>query len=404
MVYQNASNIEVVIAQQAGRGTLASTSGTAYYLPVNPGNGMTLAKANIESAAIRSDGQTLLPRHGSKSSAGAYEIDLGQQHLDMLIQGVMRGAWGSALTLGTNGTIAGTASNGLLIFGSGNPVALGVRAGMVARFAGLTGSGTANNAKNLRVLAADGTSITVPANEIVNFGPVQDLIITVPGRYVLNGTTERYFTVEERESDIDSSIVHGDVKVTGIDLQMQPDAMVKATANLMGRGLYGTYTGGASPYFTAGTQFTGLGLVTSDMVLRLNGTDIADLTGISLKIEPGGQGQPVIGTALQADVFLGLLKVSGQLSGIRTDFAKLGNFLAEDTISLSVLMRENEGEPTSFQSLYIGQLKLNTNGKNFAQSGPMIETIDFMAGVDLRGTGSGYARTTVLWQTEATVP
>lgn len=402
MAYQSASNVEVIIAQQAGRGTLASGTGTAYYLPINPGSGLTLTKAKIDSNAIRRDGQRTIHRHGSKSGGGSYEMDLGLQHPDMLVQAAMRGAWGSAITLGTNGTITGTAATGIIQFGSGTPVGLGVRAGMVARFAGLTGTGTANNAKNLRIASVDGTSITF-ADTLLSFAVTQDLVITIPGRYVTNGTTERYFTVEEREGDIDASNVFSDLKVGSVGLQIQPDQMVKITANMMGR-TAGTYTGTDSPYFATGTSFTGLGLVASDITLRLNGTDIADLTGINMTIEPGAQGQPVVGSNTQADIFTGLVKVSGQMTGIRTDFAKLGNFLSESTISLHVLMVENETEPKSFTSIYIGQLKLDTNGKSFAQQGPLIETIDFAAGIDTRGTASGYAATTVLWQTEATTP
>src|SRR4051812_30451418 len=93
MAYQSASNVEVLIAQQAGRGTLASAGGTSYYLPINPGSGLPLSKAKIESNAIRRDGQRAMHRHGSKSAGGSYELDLGLQHADLLIQGVMRGAW-----------------------------------------------------------------------------------------------------------------------------------------------------------------------------------------------------------------------------------------------------------------------------------------------------------------------
>lgn len=402
MPYQTASNVEVLIAQQAGRGTLASTGGTSYYLPINPGSGLTLSKAKIDSNAIRRDGQRAIHRHGSKSGAGSYEMDLGIQHPNMLVQAAMRGVWGTVAAFGTNGTIAGTASNGVFTFGSGDPIALGLREGMVVRLTGLTGSGTANNSKNLRVSAVTTTSFTTP-DTIVNFGPGQDTIVTTVGRFVLNGTTERYFTLEEREGDIDSSQVFSDCKVGSIGLQIQPDQMVKLTANLMGR-TAGTYTGTLSPYFTVGTAFTGLGIVASDITLRLNGTDIADLTGVNMTIEPGAQGQPVVGSNTQADIFTGLVKVSGQLTGIRSDFAKLNNFIAEDTISLHVLMVEFESEPKSFHSLYIGQLKLDTNGKSFAQQGPLIETIDFAAGIDQRGTAAGVAATTVLWQSDGTTP
>lgn len=402
MPFQTASNVEVLIAQQAGRGTIASAGGTSYYLPINPGSGLTLTKAKIDSNAIRRDGQRAIHRHGSKSGGGSYEMDLGLQHPNLLIMGAMKGTWATVAAFGTNGTIAGTASNGKFIFGSGSVTALGLREGMVVRLSGITGSGTANNSKNLRVSAVDGTSFTTP-DTIVNFGPSQDTIVTVAGRYIVNGTTERYFTVEEREGDIDASIVFSDNKVGSVSLQIQPDQMVKITANLMGR-TAGTYTGTDSPYFTAGTAFTGLGLVASDITLRLNGTDIADLTGVNFTIEPGAQGQPVVGSNTQADIFTGLSKVSGQLTGIRSDFAKLGNFIAEDTISLHILMVENESEPKSFHSVYIGQLKLDTNGKSFAQQGPLIETIDFAAGIDQRGTAAGVAATTVLWQSDGTTP
>jgi hypothetical protein len=67
-------------------------------------------KAVIRSGEVRSDGMETQGRHGGRTVAGSYPVDLSLQSVDKLIEAAMRGTFTLGTTFGTVGTISSTAA------------------------------------------------------------------------------------------------------------------------------------------------------------------------------------------------------------------------------------------------------------------------------------------------------
>lgn len=394
--YQEAANVAVLFSLEANFGTAAANTSSTQ-LRLNASGGMALTKALARSNELRQDGMMILPRHAARSVAGSYPVDLSIQSHDILIEAVMRGTLSSLAVFGTTGTISSTAGSKTFTFGSGNPIALGARVGDVINWSGWTGSGTLMNGVNQRITGLSSTSITV-AEAVQTMTASQVAVAQRVGHTVLNGTARRSFTFEEQNLDTLVSELYVGDRITSLALSMSPNNEISATFGVTGKDLAALGTGTSYPYFTASTGFQTVGLVAVDAVLRYGTLDVADLTSLSVTITPGGSGAQVIGGTTTPDVFQGLTSVTGKISGLRSDLAKLNDFAAENTLSLHLLMVQPGTAPQQFHSLFIPQVKINSNSKQYQQSGPLIESLDFEAGKDTRGTANGFDATVCKYQ------
>jgi hypothetical protein len=403
MVQQTAENVAVYFKSEGSNfGTLPGTDG-AYQFRINAGAGQATQKAVIRSGEIRSDGMVTQGRHGGRSVAGSYPADLSLQSHDKLIEAALRGTFTQGTNFGTVGTISSTASTKTFsIGGTINPITDGAfRIGDIGRWSGWTGSGTLMNNTNYRVLGLSSTSITTDGT-VVDMSASQVAVFKRVGQKCTQGTARRSFTTEEVNLDIDASEIFLGDRVSKFTLKGAPNQPIVATFDMMGQDEQ-TKTGTDSPYFSSGgTSFTSLALTVEDATVRFNGTDVADVTGFDLTIEPGGVGQPVVGSTLTPDVYQGVTKITGSITCLRPDLARLGNFLNEDTLSIWLKLAEHESEPKDFHSLVINNVKLNGNTKQFAQQGPMIETISLMIGRNDTGTATGYDVTGIAYQVSNT--
>lgn len=395
--YQEAANIAVLFSAEAAFGTAAANTSSTQ-LRLNAGAGMALTKALARSNELRQDGMMVLPRHAARSVAGSYPVDLSLQSHDLLIAAVMRGTAGTLGLVGTAGTISSTSGSKTFTFGSGSPIALGLRVGDVINWSGWTGSGTLMNAVNQRITGLTGTSLTV-ADAVQTMTASQVAQIQRVGHSYLNGVLRQSFTFEEQDLDTLASELYTGCRISSLDITMSPTNEISATFGVVGKDLAAIGTGTSYPYFTASTGFQTVGLVAVDAALRYGTLDVADLTSLQVSITPGGSGQQVIGGTTTPDVFQGLTSVTGKISGLRSDLAKLNDFAAENTLSLHLLMVQPGTAPQAFHSLFIGQVKINSNTKQYQQQGPLIESLDFEAGKDFRGTANGYDATVCKYQT-----
>lgn len=398
MASQTGRNTSVSYKSQPTLGTPVSGSGATAFR-FNPGGGLVLAKNKIRSNENRSDGMSTLGRHGSRSVSGSYAADGSIGTFDPLIEALMRGTFSSVLvvTEATAGLTSITTTTNTIVASAGSFITAGLKKGDTIV---LTNHSTAgNNSKNLRIVDLAALTITLPAGSLTA-NAVADTTFTITrAKKLVNGTTNRYFTFEEREEDQDASSLFPDCRVSSLRLTMGADAMVGMEFGVVGRDMQ-VLEGAASPNFTSPTQSSSVGLVVTDATIRLGATDIASLTSFDAMFDIGARGQPVMGSNISPDVYVGnMAPITGTITGIRDDMTLLKSFLNEDQLSMQILMTEPDVEPKDYLALYLPLLTLDGNTKGFGADGPLIQTIPYEAGKLL--TGSNADQVMAMWQTSA---
>ncbi len=399
MAYQTGKNMVVAYKAETTLGVAVSGGSGLQFRP-NASGGLKLSRAVVNSNEIRSDGQASMGRLGSKTVTGGYAGDISLGTFDTLIEAGFRSTMVAASTIvtATASIITITTDATSLVANAGSWITAGVRVGDVFRLTGQPTS-TSNNSRNLRVTAVTTLTLSVAETLVVNAVACTVFSVTLAKR-ISQGTSpvSRSFTVEEYNQDLDLSERFVGCKVSSMKFSGQPDQMATVEFGMVGLDESGLASG-ASPNFTSPTLTTSDGLTMVDATIRMNGTDVATLTGFELMIDLSGATQPVVGSTTSPDVFLNNAIVSGSISGLRADFSNLTLFTGETEFALSVLMVENESEPKDFISLFIPRCKLTGVDKSFGNDGALIETMPFMVGS--KGVATGYDNTMVKLVTSA---
>jgi hypothetical protein len=399
MTYQEQSAGYAAFKVQSGLGTISSGSG-ATVLRQTGGTGLDLSKAAIENNEIRSDGMRSRGRHGSQDVKGNWAAQLSIDSHKAIVEAVMRDTIdGSALALSESDFTSLAISSNVITLGSGDPRTLGLRVGDVIRLTNMSNS--ANNNKNLRIIGLTSTTITIASGDTLTDQTADTSCnITRPKKLIQSGTlVKRYFTLEEYFTNIDQSVVAQDFVWSNIKFSMGADGIIMADPGGIGTGNMSVKASGSSPYFSSPTLGTSLPLAVVDATIRVNGTDVVDLTGFDLTLDIGATAPKVLGpNKYSPDVFSGQMAVSMNLTALRKDLQYLSDFIAETQYSLHVLAVENESEPKDFFSIYVGNFTLGgvQRAALNKQGGAMTETLQIPAAlVGKDDTGTGYDGTMV---------
>lgn len=399
MTYQSATNAWIAYKVQSALGSAASGSGGTI-LRTTGGSAGLMTKAAYESQEVRRDGMSTRGRHGTRKTTGAYTSELSLGCADLIMEAVFRGAWGSAnLQIDESDFTSITTGANTIVLASGSPISLGFRVGDVIRITNQATS-TTNNNKNLRITALSSTTITVAETLVVNAVADTACEITRTGRVLINpavgSLTNRYFTIDEYDQDIDVSETFEDCMWGSMKFGMQPNGIITFDPTWVGSGRGSANATGSSPVLTSPTEPTGTPLAVVDATLRVGSSDRVDLTGFELTMDIAPSAIDTIGSVYSPDVFPGDMRVSGSFSLLRSDLSFLTAFQDETVYSLQVLAVENESEPKSFVSIFIPNFTLGGVAKSaLAKSGSArTQTIQIPAAlVGKDETGSGYDAT-----------
>lgn len=395
---QTGKNYEVAFKEQAsGLGSPEASGAGGTGLRTNPSPGMGLNVTAIPNNEVRRDGMKSRSRLGSYDAQAVYELNLRVGEADALWEALNRGTWvaSSTLTEATGSLGAITIASNVVTATAGSWITQGIRVGMVVK---LTGTGeTANNDVWVRVVAVTASALTVASNPGLTDASEATWTLTI-AKHLLNGTTERYFTLEERLGDVDRAQKGEDMKVASARVQVGANGIATVTFTLRGTDVVVLGTG-ETPHFTSPTYSTSIGLVLLDGYARVNGADVLDLTSLDFTLNADAETVAVTGQRKSPDVFMGNIGVDGSVSGIVNDLSEFTALKNETNIELFLIFAENEADPADFISFYFGNTIYTGHSKPLGQDGPLIETLPFNGGVDERG--SQYASTVVLISTSA---
>jgi len=373
MPFQSGKRVSVRYKVQSGLGSPASGSG-GKELPFAPSAGFSLAKVAIADPTVRSDGQTLIGRHGSRSVAGSYDAPLRLNALNELFEAVLRT---TAVATTTLSAVSITTTTSTIVRGTGDWLTAGVRRGMVIRLSGHATAG--NNDRNLTVTNVTTTTITV-AETLILDAVADPADIILPRYYAQSATpTDRYFTVEEYHSDIDQSEVATDCVISSLAVSLQPDNTAMLTFGIVGRNETAEATG-ASPVLTSPTEYQTVAMVATDAALVVGGTPILNVSGLDFTYDLGAATVPVVGSVVSPDVFKNNATLEGSFSALRDDLTALSAFLDETEFGIVVTLVEPEAAPADFVSFYLPLCKYTGNDAPLGSDNAMIESRPFTAG------------------------
>ncbi len=372
-------------AAGAGGTILRQTGGT-------PGK---LSKAAIQSKEIRQDAQPVKGRHGMQTATGGpYSTELSIGSVDPIMQAIIRGTWDTEITKTQADFTSLTTGLHTIILASGNPITMGFRVNDVIQATGLTDA--ANNAKNLRITGLSATTITVAETLVVNASADTTCSIIRRGRKVImpaaGSLVNRYFTVEEWQSDFAASRVFTDCFWKSAKISMQPNGIIMFEPSWVGTGAMSVNNTGTA-ILTSPTLTAGIPLAALDSTLRFGGVDVADIVSFDLTIDNGAVAPAVVGSKVSPTVLPGLNQVSLNITLLQKDMTQVSAFLNETGFSLSLLAVDLSSEPKNFISINVPNFSLGSADISPMSSAGGARTVQISVPVALTGhdsTGSGY--------------
>ena len=189
----------------------------------------------------------------------------------------------------------------------------------------------------------------------------------------------RSYTVDQYDVDIDLSEQFLGVRVVQGDFSFQPDEMAGAVWTFQGQDRV-ILTSGTSPYFTSPALTGGIPLIADDAVLSYKGSPVTILTGLNISIVVEAAGQPTIGSFLTPDIFMNMLRVSGDVSAIREDLQAATDFDAETEFEIKVVLQAPGSAPKLTFAIVLPRVKLtDVDAPYSGGDAAKIETRQFMA-------------------------
>lgn len=398
MAYQTGRQVAVSYLVESAYGELPGASGAKVFRP-NNGN-LTLGIEPIRSNENRRDGMMTRGRHGSRSVTGQYAGDLSVGSYDDLIEAVLRGTFDTPLAIDESTAALSSATLAVaahtITASAGSWITAGFRVGDVIRLTDGFVAGNLN--RNVRITGLTATVITVAETLTVEAGPLSTYEIARPKK-VIQGVTNRSFSFEEREIDIDNSEVFKGVRVGQMQIQMQPNGMCILTFSLVGQDME-QKSGADSPYFTSPSETVSIGLTAVEAKVRLGTDDVMDISSIDLTVNLNAAGQPVVGSNLTPDVFTNLANIEGSITALKADATRVTQYLDETELSLHLLFEENETGAADFCAFHVPNMTLASATKSdLGSDGARTQTFSLLVGKDLRG--GAYDPTMISFQTSA---
>ncbi|MER2537638.1 MAG: phage tail tube protein [Azonexus sp.] len=358
-----------------------------------------LSKDTYQSNEIRTDYQIADFRHGVRKVGGNINGELSPGTYKDFIAAAMRKAFvaGAAAT-GLSITIAaGTAPFYTLTRAAGSWLTDGIKLGDVGRFTAGTFN-VANTNTNVFIAAMTATVLTVQTLNgaaLVAEGPIASATFTVTGKKTYaapTGQLDQSFSIEHWYSDITQSELFTGCKINTVDINLPPSGMATVGFGVVGKDL----TTGVAQYFTSPSPLTASGVVAAvNGVLQVAGGATGICTGLSLKIDGGYSGDPVVGANTIPAQFPGRIRVSGQLTAYFQDAAVRDLFVNEVEATLAVALTTNNTASADFIAFVLPRIKVGGATKSDSEKGLVI-TLPFTALIQTAGgTGTAWDNTTL---------
>ena len=390
----------VAIKAESTYGTLPTAASAQLLRRVK--SEVNLAKETYASNELRTDFQIADFRHGVRRVEGSLSGELSPGTYKDFFSYALKRDWAAVTAIASASiTITGTGPTYTLARAAGSWLTDGVKNGSVIRLSVGTFN-AANVNKNLLVIdIASATSLTVlvlNGSALVAEGPIASSTVTIVGTTNFVPTTshtDRSFSLEHWFADNNLSERYTGCKINKIAMALPPSGMATADFAIVGQNV----STAATQYFTSPTAVTTTApLAAVNGVIRVAGSTLASVTGLSLDISPAYDGEPVVGSNVLPQLFAGMVNVTGQMTVFFEDATLRDAFYNESEIELIAALTSDNTAAADFISIAIPRIKLGGASKDDTMQG-IKATIPFQALLNTAGgTGVKTERTTIWMQ------
>lgn len=360
-----------------------------------------LSKEQFSSEEIRVDHQMVDFRHGVRSVEGSINGELSPgTYSDFIAAALARD-----FTAGTGetGLTVDISDAGAPIYtiarAAGDFTASDLKVGMVVR---LTGANTANNGKNLLIVAMTTTVLSVivlNGGTLVNDLAATPVSITAPGKstYIPStGHTDVSYTVEEWYNDIGQSEVTTGNKVNTVGISLPATGLVTADFAFMGKDLVRAET---TKFFTNPTaQGDDRVFASVSGALIIDGVPVSLVTSLSININKNLTADAVVGSNVKPTMEFGRILVDGEFSAMLSGKQFADAFRDEKEIALVCALTTGTENDAQFMTITLPRIKINSDTKNDGETA-IVATHSFQA---LKADGTnGFVASTIMIQDSA---
>ena len=370
-----------------------------------------LSKETYASNEKRTDFQIADFRHGVRKVNGQIQGELSPKTYSDLFGVALKRDFAAITALSSLSlTIAGTGPSYTVTRAAGSWLTDGVKVGDIIRLT--TGSLNAANI-NKNLIVADVTSATVlsviPLNgsAMAAEGPVTGCGVSWPGKKTFiptTGHTDKSVSFEHWYSDLGQSELFLGCKMDKIGLSLPPSGIATVNFDVLGLDLADTATkrGGVATttqYFTTPTAISSTGVLAAvNGLLRVAGSTVATITGLTVEVDPTYQGDPVVGANTIPQLFPGKVNVTGQFTAYFDSVTLRDAFVNETEIDLVAAFTTDGSATADFISVALPRIKVGSANKNDGDGG-LVQTFSFQALLNTAGgTGVKTERTTFSMQ------
>ena len=349
---------------------------------------LNLTKETYQSNESRSDRQVSDFRHGVRSVAGTINGELSPATYRDFIAAALMQAWQTAATTGALTDVTAAVAAPQFVTAGGNFITSGFKVGDVVRWAGFAGgSATNNNNRNFLITALTTTNMTgvfLDGTAVVADVAGDSVTCTAVGKKTwvpLTGHTDLSYSIEHYYADDVLSEVYSGCKVNQIDIQLPATGMATIGVGFMGKDI----TTAGAEYFASSTAETVTGIVAAvNGALYLNGTAVANITGMNFTISRNMTSVPVIGSNTKAVLSPGRCLVSGQITA-KFDSATMRDlFINETEAAINAVFTTANTATADFIGITMSRVKVGGASKDDGEK-EIIQTLPFTALLDTAG-------------------
>lgn len=391
MAIQTQVLTKVIRKKEAVFGTLPGATGAREFRKVS--DSIALKKNKIQSAAIQTNAQRPMARHGGRTVDGNIGVELALGLIDSELASIVRRDW-TAVTPLAGLTVVATAAAGdeagYFTRSAGSFIADGLALGMLVKFSGFTAGGASNNDKLLTVIGLTPTKLSV-AESVAAAASGSGIGITVPGKITYipeTGHTNDSYTIEKWYSAVAESYRFTGQRVASINIGLAADDKVSAEIAYMGQDRKKDVT----QYFTnPAAPGGGDMLVTPSGLAIINGKASKVCTNFSCDINGNASVGKVVGSNVTPDVFMDMIDVTGQIS-VYYENGEMDDYFDQEQ-AISLINRLDDGIGGAF---VIAMPYVKVFGGGESGDKEIIRQYDYSAGPNAAGAGAG--KSTILLQ------
>jgi hypothetical protein len=309
-------------------------------------------RATIASGEMRPDYQMAASRLGVRNVGMAYACDVVPGVQKDLIASFVRGAFSAAITTGAQINITAAATAPHFSRAAGSFLTDGFKVGDVISATGFAAPATGNNSRNLVITAVTALTMSVIAQDllpIIARAAGDSVTIALRGKRVSTPSTGHvrdYYTVEDWQPDVPSSIVYTDMRVGTLNLQSDATGMATISMDFVGRDAVAP---SATVYFASPTAApAGAGAIGVTGVVISGGAAIGYITSASVSCNGNMSTEAVLGSQLTPDVFDGQIAVTGSFTALKADDTFHTAVRNESRIQLVLMFTSGSGSLADF--------------------------------------------------------